>query len=46
MQGLYLSGFIKETIGPRGFLENGRWFIQKPFTPAALLEKVRRALEA
>jgi PAS domain S-box-containing protein len=42
---LYMSGYAGDTIVNRGVLENGICFLQKPFTPDRLLEKVREVLQ-
>jgi PAS domain S-box-containing protein len=43
---LYMSGYAGDTIVSRGVLESGLCFLQKPFTPDLLLEKVREVLHA
>jgi PAS domain S-box-containing protein len=43
---LYMSGYAGDTIVERGVLEAGICFLQKPFTPDRLLEKVREMLGA
>jgi PAS domain S-box-containing protein len=42
---LYMSGYTEYTIGRHGVLEPGTYFLQKPFTPAALGNKVREILD-
>ncbi|MBI4859408.1 MAG: PAS domain S-box protein [Candidatus Riflebacteria bacterium] len=42
---LFMSGYTSVVIAPRGILEEGVCFIQKPFTPDALGMKVREALK-
>jgi len=42
---MYMSGYPGDIIGKHGVLASGT-FVQKPFTPAGLLEKVREALGA
>jgi PAS domain S-box-containing protein len=42
---MYMSGYPGDIIGKHGALASGA-FIQKPFTPAGLLDKVREALGA
>ena len=42
---LYTSGFTDEDVIRRGMLEEGRPFLQKPFTPHELARAVREALD-
>ena len=42
---LYMSGYTDESIMQRGLLSGNEVFIQKPFSPHALSQKVREALE-
>ena len=46
MQGLYMSGYPRDVIARRGVLEDKTEFIQKPFSVAALADKVRAVLES
>ena len=46
MQVLFASGYTDDTIVRHGVLEEDVAFIQKPFTPASLLRKVREVLDA
>jgi PAS domain S-box-containing protein len=43
---LYMSGYTDDIIGTGGVLEAGLAFLQKPFTPATLAQKVREVLDA
>lgn len=43
---LYMSGYLDTHSVQRGALEPGAVFLQKPFTPDALLRKVQEVLEA
>ncbi|HKF22056.1 MAG TPA: PAS domain-containing protein [Candidatus Angelobacter sp.] len=43
---LYMSGYAGDTIISRGVFETGICFLQKPFTPDRLLEKVREVLQS
>jgi PAS domain S-box-containing protein len=42
---LYMSGYTYNVIADNGTLEEGVAFLQKPFTPSALVEKVREVLD-
>jgi PAS domain S-box-containing protein len=43
---LYMSGYTDNVIASGGVLEAGLAFLQKPFTPALLAQKVRDVLDA
>jgi two-component system, cell cycle sensor histidine kinase and response regulator CckA len=45
MRVLYMSGYTQNVIAGGGTLETGIAFLQKPFTPATLVEKVRDVLD-
>jgi PAS domain S-box-containing protein len=42
---LYMSGYTDNVIARGGVLEEGLAFLQKPFTPSTLVEKVREILD-
>ncbi len=46
MKLLYLSGYTDDAIVRHGILEGQAPFLQKPFSPAALAQKVRDVLDA
>jgi DNA-binding NtrC family response regulator len=41
---LYMSGYTHNMIAENGTLEEGLSFLQKPFTPQVLTQKVREVL--
>jgi two-component system cell cycle sensor histidine kinase/response regulator CckA len=45
MKIVYMSGYTDDVVLRRGLLEAGVTFIQKPFAPAALAAKLRKALD-
>jgi PAS domain S-box-containing protein len=43
---LFISGYTDDAISDHGILAPGTAFLQKPFSPPALIEKVRETLDA
>jgi PAS domain S-box-containing protein len=46
MKVLFMSGYTEDAVRQRGVLNDGVGYIQKPFSPEVLAEKVRRVLDA
>jgi DNA-binding response OmpR family regulator len=42
---IYMSGYTDDAITRHGVLEPGVTYVQKPFTPDALVRKVREVLD-
>jgi len=42
---LFMSGFTENVIVYRGVLNRGVEFLEKPFTPTTLLQRVRELLD-
>jgi len=45
MRVLYMSGYTYNVIAENGTLEEGLSFLQKPFSPRALAQRVRETLD-
>jgi two-component system, cell cycle sensor histidine kinase and response regulator CckA len=43
---LYMSGYTGQAVGSHGALEEGSFFLQKPFSRDGLVSKVRQALDS
>ena len=43
---LFMSGYTDTAISHHGVLEPGIWYLQKPFSPVGLAEKVREVLDS
>jgi DNA-binding NtrC family response regulator len=43
---LFMSGYPASAIAPHGVLDPSTAFLQKPFTPGALVRKVGEVLDA
>jgi FixJ family two-component response regulator len=43
---LFMSGYSEEAVASHGVLARGAAFLEKPFSPATLLLKVREMLDA
>ena len=46
IKALFMSGYTDDAIVRRGILDEGAHFIQKPFSPEELAEKIRTILDA
>jgi len=46
VKAVFMSGYTDDIIHRKGMIEEGLEYLQKPFTPEALLRKVREALDS
>ena len=46
MKVLFMSGYTEDTVVHQGIVDRGIHFIQKPFSPEALLKKIRGIMDA
>jgi nitrogen-specific signal transduction histidine kinase/ActR/RegA family two-component response regulator len=44
LKAVYMSGYTDDVIADHGVLENGTYFVQKPYTVESLMQQVRAAL--
>jgi FixJ family two-component response regulator len=44
MKTIFMSGYTADVVANRGILDEGVFFLQKPFTPQVLAKKVREVL--
>jgi PAS domain S-box-containing protein len=42
---LFISGYTDDALAHHGVLDEGLWFLEKPFSPAKLTRKVREVLD-
>jgi two-component system, cell cycle sensor histidine kinase and response regulator CckA len=42
---IYMSGYTTDAIVQHGIIESNRAFLQKPFSPDAVVRKVREVLD-
>ncbi len=45
VKGLFMSGYTADVVAQQGVLDEGIHFIEKPFSPKALADKVREVLD-
>ncbi len=43
---LFISGYTDDALAHHGVLDEGLWFLEKPFSPARLAQKVRQVLDS
>lgn len=42
---MFMSGYTADIVAKRGIVEEGVYFLPKPFTPLTLAKKIREALK-
>ena len=42
---LFISGYTDDALAHHGVLDEGLWFLEKPFSPARFAQKVRAVLD-
>jgi FixJ family two-component response regulator len=45
LKAIFMSGYTDDVIGPHGVLEEGTWFLQKPFSILTLKNMVHAVLD-